>query len=65
MGQQDVGQLLHAASPEALAAIRQQRAQQQQAAQQAEQAQQLAAGAKTLSETQIGGGQNALQGMLQ
>jgi hypothetical protein len=54
-------------SPQALQAIRQQRQQQQaQAAQaqQAEQAQKLAAGAKTLSETDVGGGKNALQGML-
>jgi hypothetical protein len=51
-------------SPEALAAIRQQRAQAQQQAQQAEMAEKLAAGAKTLSETQIGGGQNALQQMV-
>jgi hypothetical protein len=51
-------------SPEALAQIRQQRAQAQQQAQQAAQAQQLAAGAKTLSETDVGGGQNALAAMM-
>ena len=51
-------------SPEALAAIRQQRAQAEQQAAQAEIAQKLAAGAKTLSETQVGGGMNALQGVL-
>jgi Bacteriophage head to tail connecting protein len=54
-------------SPEALKGIRQQRqqeaAQQQQAAQ-AEQASKMAAGAKTLSETDIGGGGNALQAMM-
>jgi hypothetical protein len=53
-------------SPDALKQIRDQRqqeaAQQQQAAQ-AEQASKMAAGAKTLSETDIGGGQNALQAM--
>jgi hypothetical protein len=51
-------------SPEALAAIRKQRADQQQQAQQASVAEQLSKGAKTLSETDVGGGQNALQGML-
>jgi hypothetical protein len=54
-------------SPAALAQIRAQRQQaQQQAAQDAaaDRAQKLAAGAKTLSETQVGGGQNALQSML-
>jgi hypothetical protein len=50
-------------SPEALTAIRQQRAQQQEAQVKAEQAEKLAAGAKTLSETNVGGGQNALQAM--
>ena len=50
-------------SPDQLAAIRQQRQQQQAAQQQAEMAEKLAAGAKTLSETQVGGGQNALQMM--
>jgi len=49
---------------EAVAQMRQQRAQQEAQAQQAEIAQKLAAGAKTLSETQVGGGQNALQGVL-
>lgn len=55
-------------SPEALQAIRQQRQQQvqaEQAAQQADTAQKMAAGAKTLSETTLGGGQNALEQMLQ
>jgi hypothetical protein len=51
-------------SPEALAAIRKQRADQQQQAQQASVAEQLSKGAKTLSETDVGGGRNALQGML-
>ena len=54
-------------SPDELAQIRQQRAQQQQQAAQdaaAERANKLAAGAKNLSETDIGGGRNALQGML-
>jgi hypothetical protein len=50
-------------SPDQLAQIRQQRAQQQAQAQQAEQAEKMAAGAKTLSETQVGGGQSALQKM--
>jgi hypothetical protein len=50
-------------SPEALASIRQRREQQQMAEQQAARAQQLAEGAKTLSETEVGGGQNALQMM--
>lgn len=50
-------------SPEQLAQIRQQRQQQQQAAQQAEMAEKMAAGAKTLSETNVGGGRNALQQM--
>jgi hypothetical protein len=54
-------------SPDALKQIRDQR--QQQAAQaqqqaQAEQASKMAAGAKTLSETDIGGGQNAMAAML-
>ena len=43
--------------------IREQRIKAQQAAQQAEVAEKLAAGAKTLSDTQVGGGQNALQAM--
>jgi len=51
-------------SPEELAQIRQQRAQQQQQAQQAQIAQQLSQGAKNLSGTDVGGGQNALQAML-
>lgn len=50
-------------SPDALAAIRTARAQQQQRQQQVEEAEKLAAGAKTLSETNVGGGQNALQQM--
>lgn len=47
--------------PQAVAQLRQQReyAQQQQAA--AEQAMQLSQGAKNLSQTDVGGGQNALQ----
>ena len=51
-------------SPEELQAIRQQRAQQQAQAQQAQIAQQLSAGAKNLSQTNVGGGANALQAML-
>ena len=39
-------------------------AKKQQAQQQASVAEQLSKGAKTLSETDVGGGQNALQGML-
>lgn len=50
-------------SPEALAAIRAERQKQQAAAAQAEMAEKLAAGAKTLSETDVGGSQNALQMM--
>ena len=53
-------------SPQALQQIRQQRAQQQAQQQQSEmadRAQKLAAGAKTLSETDVGGGRNALQAM--
>lgn len=50
-------------SPTALAAIRADRARQAQQAQQAEMAEKLAAGAKTLSETNVGAGQNALQAM--
>ena len=50
-------------SAEALAAIRANRAKQQQAAAQAQQAQQLAMGAKTLSQADMGGGQNALQAL--
>jgi hypothetical protein len=54
-------------SPQELKKIRDARQQQQQQAQQAaqaEQAQKLAVGAKTLSETDVGGGKSALQGML-
>jgi len=53
-------------SPAELAQIRQQRAQDQaaqQQAQQADQAQKLAAAGQTLSQTDVGGGQNALQAM--
>ena len=52
-------------SPDQLQAIRMKREQANQQAQQAEIAEKLAAGAKTLSETDTGGGQNALQGMMQ
>lgn len=48
-------------SPEELIAIRKQRAQQQAMQQQAELAEKMAAGAKTLSETDIGGGRNVLE----
>jgi hypothetical protein len=48
-------------SQAALAKIRQDRAQQQQAQQQADLAQKVAMGAKTLSQADMGGGQNALQ----
>lgn len=51
-------------SPEDLAQIRQQRQQQAQAQQQAAIAQQLSQGAKNLSQTDVGGGQNAMQAML-
>jgi len=54
-------------SPEALMALRKQRQQQQAMQQQeamAERASKLATGAKTLSETDVGGGQNALQAMM-
>jgi hypothetical protein len=51
-------------SPEELAQIRQSRQQQQQAQQQAEMGQKLAEGAQTLSQTDVGGGQNALQAMI-
>jgi hypothetical protein len=51
-------------SPEALAAIRKQRADAQAQAQQAQQAQMLSQGAKNLSQADIGGGQNALQAMV-
>lgn len=47
-------------SPDQLKQIRQMRAEKEQQAQQAQQAEQLAAGAKTLSETELGGGKNAL-----
>lgn len=50
-------------SPEALASIRQRREQQQAQQQRVEQAEKLAAGAKTLSETDTGAGKNALQQM--
>ena len=43
--------------------IRAKRAEQQAAEQQAAQAEQLAAGAKTLSETDVGGGTSALAAM--
>ena len=48
---------------QAIAAIRQQRAQQQAAAQQSDTAQKLAMGAKTLSQADLGGGTNALQAL--
>ncbi|MDE2022106.1 MAG: head-tail connector protein [Patescibacteria group bacterium] len=48
-------------SPEALAQIRQQRQQDAQQQQQAAMAEQLAKGAHTLSQADVGGGQNALQ----
>lgn len=48
-------------SEEAVAQLRQQRAQAQQAAQSAQIAEQLSKGAQTLSQTDVGGGQNALQ----
>ena len=50
-------------SAEELQAIRQRREQQAQQQQQAEMAEKLAAGAKTLSETDVGGGKSALQQM--
>lgn len=53
-------------SPDQLKQIRQQRQQQQQQVEQqaaAERAEKLASGAKTLSETPVGGGQSALQAM--
>lgn len=50
-------------SPAQLTEIRQMRQQQLQQQQQAEMAEKLAAGAKTLSETNVGGGKNALQQM--
>ena len=51
-------------SPEQLQAIRQRREAQQEQAQRAQQAEQLAKSAKVASDTQIGGGQSALQGIL-
>jgi hypothetical protein len=51
-------------SQQALAEIRQQKAQQAQQAQQADVAQKLSQGAKNLSQTDVGGGANALQAML-
>lgn len=54
-------------SPEELVAIRTKRAEEQKMAQQqmaVDQAEQLAKGAKTLSETQVGGGGNALEQMV-
>jgi hypothetical protein len=54
-------------APDQLKQIRDQRAQQQAQAQQSEaadRAQKLAAGAKTLSETSVGGGENALERMM-
>jgi hypothetical protein len=50
-------------SPEALAQIRADRQKQQQQAQQAQIAEQLSAGAKNLSQANMGGGQNALQAL--
>lgn len=50
-------------SPDALQGIRQRREQQQEQAQRAAQAEQLAKSAKVASETQVGGGRNALQMM--
>lgn len=49
---------------EAIMALREQRASQMQQAQAMQQGGQLAAGAKVLSETDVGGGQNALNAML-
>ena len=51
-------------SPADLQKIRANRAQQQQRQEAADMAEKLAAGAKTLSETQVGGNQNALQQMM-
>lgn len=51
-------------SPQQVAQIRQDRAYQQQQAAAAQNAASLAQGAKTLSDTDVGGGQNALQAML-
>src|SRR6266852_2172208 len=55
-------------TPDQVAKIRTQRAQQQQqaqVAQQADTAQKLAAGAQTLSQTDVGGGKNAMSAMLE
>jgi hypothetical protein len=52
-------------SPEALMAIRQRREQQAEQQQRAAQAEQLAKSAKVLSDTQVGGGQSALESMIQ
>ncbi len=51
-------------SPQELQAIRAQRQQQMEQQQRAAQAEQLAKGAKVLSDTQVGGGQSALQKMV-
>jgi hypothetical protein len=51
-------------SPDALNQIRTARQRQQQQAERAQQAEQLAKAGKTLSETDVGGGQNALQSMI-
>jgi hypothetical protein len=50
-------------SPDQLAQIRLKRQQDQEKQQQVDQAEKLAAGAKTVSETSVGGGRNALQAM--
>lgn len=50
--------------PQSVAQLRQQRAYQQQQQQMAEQAQQMAAGAKNLSQADVGGGSNALQAIM-
>lgn len=50
-------------TPDATAQIRAQRSQQQQLSAQADSAQKLAMGAKTLSQADMGGGQNALQAL--
>ncbi|GBQ07887.1 portal protein [Saccharibacter floricola] len=51
-------------NPQSVAQLRQQRAYQQQQQQMAEQAQQMAAGAKNLSQADVGGGSNALQAIM-
>lgn len=51
-------------SPGQVAQLRQQRAQQEQAAQQAEIAEKLSKGAQTLSQAEVGSGQNALQAIM-